>query len=150
MVTLQSIKKVTGEKNIAVAGVSRKKGKFGNTLFRELAKRNYRVYPVNPNITEFEGMKCFAGISQLPDEVKALVINTKPESTAGLIRDARARGITNIWVQQGAENKEVLELADDPSMNIITGKCILMFAEPVGSMHRFHRWLTKVFGKYPR
>ncbi|MEZ5195637.1 MAG: hypothetical protein R2764_04350 [Bacteroidales bacterium] len=40
MTTLQSINAFTAQKNIAVAGVSRKKQKFGNAIYKELKKKD--------------------------------------------------------------------------------------------------------------
>jgi predicted CoA-binding protein len=149
MTNLKAINEFMGQKNIAVAGVSRTKHKFGNTIFHELSKKGINVFPVNPNLDEFEGMKCYKGIESLPEDVTGIVINTKPAVTAILIKEAEARGIKNIWLQQGsADKKTIAENVNSPS-NIIAGQCILMFNEPVKGMHGFHRWLKKSFGKFP-
>ena len=58
MATLEAINNFTSQKNIAVAGVSRKKQKFGNAIYKELTKRGYNVYPVNPNLDEYKGKTC--------------------------------------------------------------------------------------------
>ena len=34
-------------------------------------------------------------------------------------------------------------------LNEIHKECILMFADPVNSIHGVHKWLWKVFGKLP-
>jgi hypothetical protein len=34
--------------------------------------------------------------------------------------------------------------------NVIHGECILMFAEPLGTINRIHRWLWKILGKLPK
>jgi hypothetical protein len=150
MTNLKAINEFMGQKNIAVAGVSRTKYKFGNTIFHELSKKGMNVYPVNPNLEEFEGMKCYKSIESLPEDVTGIVINTKPAVTAELIKAVEAKGIKNIWLQQGsADKKTITESVKSPS-NIIAGQCILMFNEPAKGMHGFHRWLKKSFGKFPK
>lgn len=150
MKSLKTIEGFMQQKNIAVAGVSRNKHKFGNTIFHELVKKGYRVYPVNPNMVEFEGEKCFTDIASLPAEVSGIVINTKPEISKKLVQDAQSRGIKYIWLQQGSADKSTvkdLQLADP---GIIGNQCILMFAEPVKGMHGFHRWIKKTFHQLPQ
>jgi hypothetical protein len=34
-------------------------------------------------------------------------------------------------------------------VEVVHGQCILMFTEPVGSFHKFHRWIWKVLRKIP-
>jgi predicted CoA-binding protein len=137
------------QKNIAVAGVSRKKQKFGNAIFKELVKKGYVVFPVNPNMDEFEGEKCYRSIESLPVEVTGIVINTKPAITAALVKEAEAKGIKNIWLQQGSADKKTIAETSKSRSNIISGHCIFMFTDPVKGIHGFHRWLKKSFGKFP-
>jgi len=70
--------------------------------------------------------------------------------TLKLVGEAAARGIRYIWMQQGAESAEAVALAKENDVIAITGKCIMMFAEPVKSVHRFHRSLSKLFRTYPK
>ncbi len=49
-------------KTLAVVGVSRRKDKFGNVIYRELRARGYQVMAVNPNADMVEGDRCYAGL----------------------------------------------------------------------------------------
>ncbi|MFO7925043.1 MAG: CoA-binding protein [Bacteroidales bacterium] len=133
----------------AIAGVSRNKHKFGNSIFREMKKKKYDIVPVNPNMNSFEGDICYKSVSELPYDVEALIVTTKPEASMTVVREAVDRGIKNIFLQQGAENKEVIEYAESNGANIIYKKCILMFASPTG-FHKFHERISKFFGFYPK
>ena len=135
-------------KKFAIAGVSRNKHKFGNTIYKELIKKDYDIVPVNPNMESFEGAMCYRSVAELPDETDALIIATKPETALELIKDASSRGIKNIFIQQGAQNKEIMELADRNGINLICKQCILMFANPTG-IHKFHAAIARLFGLYP-
>ncbi len=132
----------------AVAGVSRDKKKFGSYLYTTLKKRGRKVVPVNPNMSEFDGDVCYESIEKLPSEVTGVIICTPPAVSKGLIADAITRGIKHIWLQQGAENNEVLDRYRDSGVILISGKCILMYAEPVDSFHGFHRFFAKLFGSF--
>lgn len=149
MTTSQSINSFLENQKIAVAGVSRKKQKFGNAIYKELAERGFQVFPVNPNLDEYNGGKCYHSLGELPEDVKALVISTKNDITIELISEAKEQGIRNIWLQQGCIAKDSLKQLDEPELNIIARECILMFAGQVKGIHGFHRWLKKTFGNLP-
>jgi uncharacterized protein len=135
-------------KRFAIAGVSRGKHKFGNAVFREMKKKNFDVLPVNPNMDTFDGEKCYASVSELPIDVEALIVITKPATSLSVVQEAIEKGIKNIFIQQGAYNQEVSELAKHNGVNLICNKCILMFANPTG-IHKFHERLAKLFRVYP-
>jgi uncharacterized protein len=150
MATLQNIEQFIAQRHIAVAGISRNPRKFGNAIFKELKKQGYALYPISQHLTEFEGDNCYPDIASLPVEVSGIVINTKPEQTEILLKQAREKGINNIWLQQGASNARTIAGTPNNNDNIITGQCILMFAHPTHFMHRAHLFVNKFIGKYPR
>ncbi len=147
---MESIQSFLSQPKIAVAGVSRKKQKFGNAIFKELEKRGFEVLPVNPNIDDYQGHRCYHRVTELPEDVTALVINTRNETSLELLREAQEKGLKHVWLQQGSLSKESLKaLEDGNGMNIISRECILMHAGRVSGVHAFHRWINKTFGSYP-
>ena len=149
MANISNIREFTSQKHIAVAGISRTPHKFGNAAFKELKKKGYTMYPISHHLEEFEGVKCYNDVTSLPAEVTALLVSTKPDQTKILLDEARARGIRNIWLQQGSADKETIREVKEAGDNVITGECILMFAEPSHFMHRTHAFFKKMVGKYP-
>lgn len=135
---------------IAVAGVSRNPKKFGYEVFKELRGKGYEVLPVNPNTDEIAGVKCYKNVASLPEQVDSMLIVTPKDQTDDLLREGINKGIKNIWVQQMSNTSETLKIAEEYEKEIIFGKCIFMFAEPVKSFHRFHRSLVKIFGGLPK
>ena len=146
----ESIQSFLQQPVIAVVGVSRNKNKFGNTVYRTLKKRGIKVLPVNPHLTDFDGDKCFSDVATLPANVKAVFVSTPPEKTLKIVEIAVNKGIQHLWLQQGSTDNEVKHFLDGKDINYISDRCILMFAEPVGSFHSFHRFLSKVTGNYPK
>ena len=135
---------------IAVVGVSRNKNKFGNTVYRTLKKKGIKVLPVNPHLTDFDGDKCFSDVETLPSHVNAVFVNTPPEKTLQIVEKAINKGIQHLWLQQGSTTDEVHQFLKGKDINYTTDRCIMMFAEPVGSFHGFHRFLSKLTGNYPQ
>ena len=149
MVTIESINRFLNGKKIAVAGVSRKKHKFGNVIYKNLIEKKYTVYPINPSLKEIDGKECFSDLKSLPEKVDGLVIVTKPEVTGQLINEAHAAGIKNIWIQQGADSDEAIQSAKSYGMNIVYGQCLIMFLDQPGFIHNAHKWIKKVTHTLP-
>lgn len=144
----KAIEDFSKSKRIAIVGYSRNKNKFGNAAYKELKSRGYEVYPVNKDQNEIDGIKCFPDLLSLKDMVDAVFISTKSDSVKEVLKQASDLKINKIWLQQGAESKEILAEAKKLNLNMVTGKCILMYFEPVNSIHKFHRAINKIFGRY--
>jgi predicted CoA-binding protein len=149
MATLKQINEFFENQPVAMVGVSRNPKKFGYSAFRELKEKGMKIIPVNPVADEIMGEKSFPGISALPLEVKSIIILTNKEQTASVVREARQRGIKQIWIQQMSDSREALEELKGTDINCITGECIMMHFKPNG-MHKFHRTIMKLFRKFPR
>lgn len=150
MTTKAAVDDFISQKTLAVVGVSKKKGKFGSTVYRELKAKGYRVFPVNPKIDDFEGDKCYSSLKELPEVPGGAVIVVSPKATENVVRDAAAAGISRIWIQQGAESQEAVVACKEKDISVIHSHCILMFAEPTGFPHRVHRYIWRLLGKLPR
>jgi len=149
MATLKQIEEFLGSGPIAMAGVSRNPKKFGFAAFKELKEKGMNVIPINPHADEIQGSKVYRDVKSLPDNVGGLIIMTKKQQTAGVIREAKEKGIKHLWIQQMAESKEVLKELEGSGINYITKECILMHYKP-HSIHKFHGAIRKFFRTFPR
>jgi len=149
MVALKQIEEFIASEPIAIVGVSRNPKKYGFTAFRELKDKGMNIIPVNPYTDEIHQAKVYRDIKSLPVNVKGLLIMTPKNQTAGIIKEAKEKGLKQIWIQQMSETKEALQELKDTDINYITGECILMYYKP-HSIHKFHARLKKFFGRFPR
>jgi hypothetical protein len=149
MTTLKQINEFLDSQPIALVGASRNPKKFGYTAFKELKEKGMKIIPVNPLADEIMGEKSYPNVKMLPPEVQSIIVFTKKDQTASVIRDAKERGIKHIWIQQMADSKEALAELKDSGINYISGECILMHFRP-HSIHKFHGTLKKFFGRYPK
>ena len=136
-------------KNFAVVGVSRKSSKFGNVIYKDLRKKGFNVFGINPNMESIEGDKCYKNLHELKGKIDAVINVVSPSQTLDVVKEAREAGINNVWMQQGSESDEAIQFCRENGINEVHKECILMFAEPVKSFHGFHRWVWKVLGKLP-
>jgi predicted CoA-binding protein len=150
MNTKQEIQEFVSQKTIAMAGLSRNEKAFSANIRKELQGKGYKVLAVNPHATRIGGEPCYPSLSALPEKVGAVLVVTPPAQSEQIVRDAAAQGITRVWLQQGAQSDAAAALCAEKGMSAVSGKCIMMFAEPVGSYHGVHRWFAKVFGQIPK
>jgi predicted CoA-binding protein len=148
--TRKSVEEFLARKYLAVVGVSRSGKDFSNAAYRELKQKGYRLVPVNPHADSLEGERCYHRLGDIPDKPEGALVITNSSQTESVVRDAADAGIRSLWIQQGCQSAGALELARQKGLSVVSGECILMFAEPVGSFHRFHRWVWKLLGKLPK
>jgi uncharacterized protein len=150
MTSKSSIDRFVQGKTLAMAGISSTGKGFGAAAYKELKARGYRVLPLHPSAGTIQGDPCWPSLAGLPEPVERLLIVTSPGAAAGLVDEAAAAGVKYVWLQQGAETAALVDACATRGLDVVHGQCILMFAEPVASFHKFHRWLWGVLGRLPR
>jgi hypothetical protein len=150
MATRAPIDRFFDSEAFAVVGVSADRKKFGNTVFRNMRDAGLTVFPVHPTLDSVEGEACYHSVGELPAEVKSVVTVVPPPQTERVIPLCAERGVTSVWMQPGSSSAPAIDTARAAGMNVVDGQCILMFLEPVKSIHKVHRWINKVVGTYPR
>jgi predicted CoA-binding protein len=133
-------------KKYAVVGVSDNKWKFGNTVFREMKKRNYKLFPVSRRLTLFEDQMCYKNLSEISDPLDGAIIIAGPEGAKKAIRECINSGIKKVWLYPGSKCDEAINLAKENDIELIYKACPLLYLEPVKFPHSLHRWIVKVFG----
>jgi uncharacterized protein len=149
MITLKQINQFLDNQPIAMVGVSRNPKKFGYAAFRELKEKGMKIIPVNPEADEIMGEKSYRNVTSLPEDVRGIIVMTKKDKTAAVVKEAVAKGIKEIWIQQMADSKEAISQLKGSDINYITGECILMHYKP-HSIHKFHGNLKKFFRMFPK
>src|SRR5262249_23682814 len=104
MTTSEKIADFLAQTSIAVVGVSRGKGHFGNAACRTLRDKGYRIHPVHREAAEIDGMQRYRTVADVPGPVGGVLIVVPPSEAIEVIHDAAAAGITRVWRQQGAES----------------------------------------------
>ena len=133
----------------AVIGVSADRKKFGNVVFRSMGDKQFTVYPVHPALETVEGKRCYRTVADLPENVNAVVTVVPPGVTEQVVGECLARGIRHFWMQPGSESPAAVSAARKAGATVVEHECVLMFLEPVESIHALHRWLKKLVGTYP-
>ena len=136
-------------RRIAIVGASRTndKYKFGNMAAIELKRRGYEVYLVHPQAETINGQATYPNLGALKGQVDGVLVSIPAVKAAEVLREAAAAGLRNVWLQRGAESPELIKLGEELDLNLITGKCILMYAQPVRGFHIIHRFVASLSGQ---
>ncbi len=147
---MENILKFLALKKIAVIGVSRSKSGFGIAVYEHLKNNGYNVYAINRKGGFSGNTKLYTSLFEIEQRIDGIVTVVPPTETEIVIQAAHDLEIMNVWMQLGSESKNAIDFCNSKGMNVISKECILMFAEPVKSIHKFHRWINKITGKYPK
>jgi uncharacterized protein len=152
--SLESIEDFLAQKRIAIVGMSREAKSMSEMVFKELSRRGYDVVPVNPNVQEVMGRKCFARVQDIQPPVDAALLMTSPAVTEEVVNDCAACGIKRVWmhrgVGQGSVSGKAIEVCRERGIRVIPGECPLMFLPQRGGIHSLHGFIRKLMGRYPR
>jgi predicted CoA-binding protein len=152
--TLDVIQEFLAQKRIAMIGISREPKSFSVQLFEELRRHGYDVVPVNPKTPNVLGQRCFARIQDVQPPVDAALLMTRAVVTEVITRDCAEAGIRLIWMYRaggrGAVSQAAVEFCKAKGIQVIPGECPLMFLSPTTGVHRFHGFVRKITGRYPK
>lgn len=132
-------------KAVAIVAVSRNPNAFSRKLFNAFLRRGLKVYPVNMNAQEIDGVRTYQSISELPSDVEAAYIIKRRDIALEMAKQAAQRGIKKIWIHVKCDSAEADALAAAHGLSIISGQCFFMWAEPLKGVHWFHRFIHDLF-----
>ena len=150
MTSKKTVEEFFSQPALAVIGVSRSGKKFGNYAYKNLKQKGYKIFQIHPKSKSIDGDECYPDFKSVPEKVNGAVVVIKPIHALKVIQEAHKSGIKYIWMQQGSESKEAIEYCEKNGINVVHNECVMMFASPVKSMHRFHRWIWAIAGKMPK
>ncbi len=84
--------------SVALVGASAKKGSIGNVILNNLKNFNGKVYAVNPNYSEIDGVECFESVKSLPEVVDLAVIATPAKTVPYIVEECGKKEIKNVIV----------------------------------------------------
>ncbi|KAJ7201198.1 CoA binding domain-containing protein [Mycena haematopus] len=96
--------------SFAVVGASDDEFKFGTIVFKTMLEQGLDVVPINPFVTESQGVPCLDSLAEIADPARTSIsVVTQPSVTLQILHQASALGIFAVWLQPGAEDDAVLE-----------------------------------------
>ena len=113
-------------KSIAVVGLSDDPNKPSFGVAKRLIEKGFRIIPVNPRITEWEGIKAYSYVSEIPGEIDIVDIFRPSSATPEVVRDVLKRAMKPkaIWLQSGIVNEESKKLTEDAGIFYVEDHCL--------------------------
>src|SRR5262249_6693416 len=129
--------------SVAVIGASATPGSVGSILMRNLLENPFGgvVYPVNPRRRSVHGVRCYAGLADVPDAVDLAVIATPAATGPAMIADCvahRVRGAIIISAgfselgEQGRVLERQIRAAAQGKLRLIGPNCLGVIHPPSG------------------
>jgi len=112
--------------SFAVVGATDSPGKYGGIIYRDLKRKGFRVYAVNPSRTEVDLDPCWPRVTDLPDRPTIVVMVIPAESGISVIADCVEAGVENVWVQPGAHSGLLAEALEQAGLNWLAGACVMV------------------------
>ena len=106
-------------KTVAVIGASADPTKYGNKAVRAYKQQGYQVFPVNPKVTELEGLPVFPSISVVPVRPNLVSVYLPPSVLLKILPQIAQKGCDELWLNPGTESPEVLAEAERLGLNVI-------------------------------
>lgn len=115
-------------KSVAMVGASANPLRPSYTVFSYLRTQSpYAVTPINPTLTEIDGIKAYPSLQAYAAEHGApdiVDVFRKPSEVVDVVREAIAAGAKAVWFQYGVINHEAIELADKAGLAVVVDRCL--------------------------
>ena len=113
-------------KTWAVVGATDNKEKFGYKIFKVMLDAGLEVYPINPGVSEILGQKCYPALKDLPKKPDAVDVVVPAKVGETIMRECAELGIQNVWLQPGADAKQVIQVAEELGLTVVHHACIMV------------------------
>ncbi len=139
-------KELINPQSIVVIGGSNKTSKPGGNCIRNLLNGNYqgRLYAVNPNESEVQGLKCYKNVSELPPTDLAIIAIPPALCLNAITVLAQEKGVKAFIMytagfgeeskEGGALEQQLVEVINKAGASLIGPNCI-------GILNRYHHSL---------
>lgn len=114
------------QKHFAVVGSFRNENKYAYKILKDLKRKGYQTYPVNPRIKDVGGTECFPSISDIPITVDVVNVVTPPKVTEEIVKQCHDKGILRVWMQPGAESEKAIMFCKEHNIKVIHNLCIML------------------------
>lgn len=117
---------LTGQKTIAMVGLSDKPHRPSYFVASYLRSKGYKIVPVNPIATAILGETSYPDLKSIPFPVDIVDVFRRPDECTSIAEDAIAIGAKAFWLQLRIINLEAAELAAQSGLVSVVDKCIKM------------------------
>lgn len=111
-------------KTIAVVGISDKPERDSGRIALFLKQKGYTVYGVHPVLSEYEGIKIFKSLTDIPDNIDIVDVFINSNLLPQIIPDVLVINPKVLWLQLDIHNDEAIKPVQEKGIQVIQEKCI--------------------------
>ncbi|MCZ7380027.1 MAG: CoA-binding protein [Candidatus Methanoperedens sp.] len=119
-----TIENILNYRTIAVVGISDDPERPSHFVASFLELHGYKIIPVNPNLTEWEGRKCYPDLLSIPEKVDVVDIFRRSEAVPPIVDEAIKIKAKAVWMQEGIVNEEAAAKARDAGIEVVMDRCM--------------------------
>jgi predicted CoA-binding protein len=113
-------------KTIAVVGISEVETRASKYVSEYMQREGYTIYPVNPNLDTWNGLKVYDSVVDLPQTVDIVDVFRRSSQVLALAGDVVEAGAKVMWLQQGIVNNEAAAFVSVAGVKVIMDSCIMV------------------------
>jgi predicted CoA-binding protein len=113
-------------RTVAVVGLSPDPARDSHRVARYLQAHDYRVIPVNPNVTSVLGEASYPDLGSVPSTVELVDVFRRSEHLAAIVDAAVKAGAKGIWTQLGVVDHAAAERARAAGLVVVEDRCIMV------------------------
>ncbi|WP_051266237.1 CoA-binding protein [Nakamurella lactea] len=112
-------------RSVAIVGASDKPSRASYFVATYLLSSSpYRVYFVNPRLTEILGQPVYPSLAALPEVPDIVDAFRKHDDLPEVLDETLAIGAPTLWLQLGLWHEEVARRAEAAGLNVVMDRCI--------------------------
>jgi uncharacterized protein len=116
---------LTETRTWAVVGCSPDPHRDSHRIARLLQERGFRVIPVNPNVDQVLGERCYPSLETIPasEPVEVVDIFRRADHAGAHVDEAIAAGVRAVWMQLGVIDEAAAERARAAGLLVVMDRC---------------------------
>jgi len=114
--------------SLAIAGATDHPTKYGGIIYRDLKRKGYPVFAVNPYRNTVDGDPCWARVTELPEKPAIVVLVVPARRGLEVVADCDEAGIENVWIQPGAFSMELKDALERGGFSWLAEACVMVRA----------------------
>jgi predicted CoA-binding protein len=119
---------------VAVIGTSNDRSKYGNKAVRAYRDQGWEVYPINPSLTDIEGIPAYPDLDAVPaKQLDRVSFYIPPSIGLRVIEDVARKPVAEVWLNPGSESPELVARGESLGLNVIQACSILAIGQKLSS-----------------
>jgi len=112
-------------RRIAVVGISDRPERDSYRVAAYLAQAGYVIVPVNPNVTQVLGERCWPTLDDAPKPIEVVDVFRRSELVEPVVDAAIRVGAKAVWMQDGVVNETAAAKARAAGLLVVMDRCML-------------------------